>query len=166
MPPSERWGCDNPPRLTVAVTASSNALSAKTRMASGKRLPERARPLGTSVKAAVKALVWGVDGHDGRRPATLGEAAAAGSMRPDTLFASSGRAGFHCRREESPPRVGYERERSGVDGNQRLQLERRCSRACGARASQGSRTVAVYTRVSTDHQTTENQERELREIAN
>ena len=27
------------------------------------------------------------------------------------------------------------------------------------------RTVAVYTRVSTDHQTTENQERELREIA-
>ena len=54
-------------------------------MASGKRLPERARPLGTSVKAAVKALVWGVDGHDGRRPATLGEAAAAGSMRPDTL---------------------------------------------------------------------------------
>ena len=27
------------------------------------------------------------------------------------------------------------------------------------------RTVAIYTRVSTDHQTTENQERELREIA-
>jgi hypothetical protein len=53
--------------------------------ASGERLPERARPLGSGVKAAVKALVWGVDGDSGRRPATLGEAAAAGSMRPDTL---------------------------------------------------------------------------------
>ena len=29
--------------------------------------------------------MWGLDGADGRRPATLGEAAAAGSMRPDTL---------------------------------------------------------------------------------
>jgi hypothetical protein len=32
----------------------------------------------------VKALVWGVE-DDGRRPATLKEAAAAGSMKPDTL---------------------------------------------------------------------------------
>ena len=28
-----------------------------------------------------------------------------------------------------------------------------------------NRTAAIYTRVSTDHQTTENQERELREVA-
>jgi hypothetical protein len=33
----------------------------------------------------VKALVWGIDGDKGRRPATLAEAAAAGNMRPDTL---------------------------------------------------------------------------------
>ena len=32
-------------------------------------------------------------------------------------------------------------------------------------AKAATRTVAIYTRVSTDHQTTENQERELREIA-
>jgi hypothetical protein len=37
------------------------------------------------VKAAVKALVWGVESDEGRRPVTLGEAAAAGSMKPDTL---------------------------------------------------------------------------------
>jgi hypothetical protein len=53
--------------------------------ASGQRLPQRARPLGAGVKAAVKALVWGVEGDDGRRPVTLGEAAAEGAMRPDTL---------------------------------------------------------------------------------
>jgi hypothetical protein len=53
--------------------------------ASGKRLPERARPLGAGVKAAVNALVWGVDDNDGRRPATLREAAAAGSMRRQRL---------------------------------------------------------------------------------
>jgi hypothetical protein len=51
----------------------------------GERLPKRARPLAAGVKAAAKLLVWGVEGDEGRRPATLGEAAVAGSMKPDTL---------------------------------------------------------------------------------
>lgn len=50
-----------------------------------KCLPKRARPLEAGVKMAVKAFVWGIDGDDGRRPATLGEAATLGGMRPDTL---------------------------------------------------------------------------------
>jgi hypothetical protein len=53
--------------------------------AAGDRLPKRAHPLAVGVKAAVKALVWGVESDEGRRPVTLGEAAAAGSMKPDTL---------------------------------------------------------------------------------
>jgi hypothetical protein len=53
--------------------------------ASGERPPKRARPLSAGVKAAVNALVWGVEGDDGRSPVTLGEAAAEGAMRPDTL---------------------------------------------------------------------------------
>jgi hypothetical protein len=53
--------------------------------AAGDRLPKRARPLAVGVKAAVKALVWGVESDEGHRPATLGEAAVAGSMKPDTL---------------------------------------------------------------------------------
>jgi hypothetical protein len=52
---------------------------------SGERLPKRARPLPPGVKAAVKALVWGIEGDEGRRPATLAEAAAAGSMKMGTL---------------------------------------------------------------------------------
>ena len=51
----------------------------------GERQPKRAPSLKPGVKAAVKALVWGLEGDDGRRPATLEEAAAAGSMKPDTL---------------------------------------------------------------------------------
>jgi hypothetical protein len=53
--------------------------------AAGDRQPKRAPPLAAGVKAAVKALVWGIDSDEGRRPATLAEAAAAESMRPDTL---------------------------------------------------------------------------------
>jgi hypothetical protein len=53
--------------------------------ASGERQPKRARPLSAGVRTAVKALVWGVEGYDYRRPVTLGEAAAEGAMRPDTL---------------------------------------------------------------------------------
>ena len=53
--------------------------------AAGQREPKRARSLAAGVKAAVKALVWGVKGDDGRKPASLTEAAAAGEMRPDTL---------------------------------------------------------------------------------
>ena len=53
--------------------------------AAGDRQPKRAPPLAAGVKAAVKRLVWGAEGDEGRRPATLAEAAAAGSMRPDTL---------------------------------------------------------------------------------
>jgi hypothetical protein len=53
--------------------------------AAGDRLPKRARPLAAGVRAAVKLLVWGAEGDEGRRPATLAEAAAAGSMRVDTL---------------------------------------------------------------------------------
>jgi hypothetical protein len=53
--------------------------------AAGERLPKRARPLAAGVRAAVKLLVWGAEGDEGRRPATLAEAAAAGSMRVDTL---------------------------------------------------------------------------------
>jgi hypothetical protein len=51
----------------------------------GGREPKRARPLAAGVKAAVKALVWGVEGDEGRKPASLAVAAAAGEMRPDTL---------------------------------------------------------------------------------
>jgi hypothetical protein len=54
-------------------------------VSAGERQPKRARPLATSVKAAAKALVWGVESDEGHRPATLAEAAAAGSMRVDTL---------------------------------------------------------------------------------
>jgi hypothetical protein len=53
--------------------------------AAGERLPKHARPLGASLKAAARLLVWGFPDGDGHRPATLVEAAAAGSMRPDTL---------------------------------------------------------------------------------
>jgi hypothetical protein len=51
----------------------------------GERQPKRAPSLKHGVKAAVKALVWGLEGEEGRKPATLEEAAAAGSMKPDTL---------------------------------------------------------------------------------
>lgn len=54
--------------------------------ASGDRTPKRAY-LAPGVKEAVKALVWGAAGieGEGRNPATLAEAAAAGGMKPDTL---------------------------------------------------------------------------------
>jgi hypothetical protein len=51
----------------------------------GGRQPKRARPLAPGVRAAVTALVWGLEGDEGRKPATLAQAAAAGDMRPDTL---------------------------------------------------------------------------------
>jgi hypothetical protein len=55
--------------------------------ASGDRQPKKAPSLAPAVKAAVKALVWGAAGleGEGRNPATLAEAAAAGGMKPDTL---------------------------------------------------------------------------------
>jgi hypothetical protein len=51
----------------------------------GERQSRRARSLDAGVKAAVKALVWGVEGNEERQPASLEEAAATGEMRPDTL---------------------------------------------------------------------------------
>ena len=54
-------------------------------VSAGERQPKRAYPLATGAKAAAKALVWGVESDEGRRPASLAEAAIAGSMKVDTL---------------------------------------------------------------------------------
>jgi hypothetical protein len=51
----------------------------------GDRRPKRAPPLPSDVKGALRSLVWGADGTEGRNPASLEEAAKAGDMKPDTL---------------------------------------------------------------------------------
>ena len=51
----------------------------------GPREPKRARQLTQAYQAAFKTLVWGIEGEDGLRAATLAEAAALGSMQVDTL---------------------------------------------------------------------------------
>ena len=53
--------------------------------AAGERRPKRAPSVPADLKGALRTLVWGSEGTEGRNPASLAEAAAAGGMRPDTL---------------------------------------------------------------------------------
>jgi hypothetical protein len=53
--------------------------------AAGERRPKGAKGLPANVKAAIRALVWGVENDEGPNPSSLAEAAKAGDMKADTL---------------------------------------------------------------------------------